>query len=280
MQDIVYFNGEFMPISEAHISIEDRGYQFADGVYEVIAVYNGRPFKLAEHFERLEHSAQALEIEVSDYQRLIDDSKELLKKNQIADAKLYIQVTRGTVTRAHAYPDNLQPNIVMTVRPLNRPPEEYFRSGVKAITLPDDRWSRCYIKSIALLPNILAKKKAKRAGAFEAILVRDGFAMEGTSSNLFIVSDGTIITPPATNYILNGITRRTIIELAGELGLPVAERSISRDDLMDADEVFLTGTTTEVMPVVEVDGSKIGNGLPGPMTGTLQKHYENLVTGK
>ncbi|MEC9488298.1 MAG: aminotransferase class IV, partial [Halanaerobium sp.] len=141
MTDIVYFNGEFLPYSEAHISIEDRGYQFADGVYEVVAVYNGVPFMLEEHFARLKRSAEALEIEVPDYQDLLSASKELLKKVEPADVKIYIQVTRGTTIRSHAYPDDLTPNVVMTIRPMGRHPEEYFSRGVKVITLPDDRWS-------------------------------------------------------------------------------------------------------------------------------------------
>ncbi|MDI3548647.1 MAG: D-alanine transaminase [Halanaerobiales bacterium] len=277
MNNPVYINGEFMEYEAARIDLEDRGYQFADGVYEVINSYNGKPFRMIEHFERLKKSAAALEIKVSDYGQLQADAEELIRRSGFTDASLYLQITRGTEPRSHAYSDDLTPNIVMTVKELKNHPDEYYQKGVKAITLPDERWSRCYIKTIALLPNVLAKKKAKRAGAFEAIMVRDGFITEGTSSNLFIVRDERIITPPATNYILNGITRRVILEEAAKLGFTVLEESISLGELFEADEVFLTGTTTEVMPVVEIDGGVIKDGKPGKITGKLFDHYRGLL---
>ncbi len=277
MGEIVYVNGEFIPREEATTGIEDRGYQFADGIYEVINSYFGKPFMMVEHFERLKASAGGLEIEGVDYEQLFLDAERLLERNNFDNASLYIQITRGTERRSHAYSDGLTPNIVMTVSSLEPRPEKYFLDGVKAITIPDERWARCDIKSISLLPNILGKKQAKRAGAYEAIQVRDGFITDGTSSNLFIVQQEEVITPPATNYILNGITRRVVIEEAGELGYKVTERSIPLEEMYNADEVFLTGTTTEVMPLIEIDDKIIADGKPGEITLRLFKRYRELL---
>lgn len=277
MGDIVYLNGEFISLEEAHVSVDDRGFNFADGVYEVVHIYKGRPFKLEEHFIRLQQSAQGLEINLPDYHLLMEKAIELLERNEVGPtATIYIQVTRGTQMRSHLYLDDLQPNIVMFIRDCKPKPQEYFTDGVKVILVPDERWPRCYIKSISLLPNILHKKVAKRAGAFEAVQVRDGFITEGTSSNVFIVKEGKIITPPASNYILNGITRQVILQEVPKLGYEVLERSISQADFLDADEIFLTGTTTEVMPVVVVDNQIISDGKPGPITEALYQHYQTL----
>lgn len=277
MSNKVYINGDFISREEASVDIEDRGYQFADGVYEVVNSYRGKPFKMKEHFDRLKASAEALDINYDNYDLLYSDAEKLVKDSQLDMAKLYIQITRGTEPRSHAYSDGLSANVVMTVSQLVQNPDKYYTEGAKAITVPDERWPRCYIKSISLLPNILAKKEAKRAGAFEAIQVRDGFVTEGTSSNLFIVQKGEVITPPATNYILNGITRRVVIAEAKHLGYVVKERSIPLQELYNADEVFLTGTTTEVMPVVEIDGRRIGNGRPGRVTVDLYNRYRELL---
>ncbi|MCK4259585.1 MAG: D-amino-acid transaminase [Halanaerobiales bacterium] len=277
MGKIVYFNGEFKPYSEAHIEVYDRGYNFADGIYEVVVIFNGVPLKMEEHFIRLQQSAVALEINLPDCEKLMEDAMELIKKNNSYEVStLYIQVTRGSEVRKHVYSDDLIPNIVMTVKEFKGHPEAYYQEGAKAITVPDERWSRCNIKTICLLPNIMAKKVAKRAGAFEAIQIRDGFVTDGTSSNVFIVKDGEIITPPATNYILNGITRQVILAEAEKIGLSTQERSVSLAELLNADEVFLTGTTTEVMPLVEIDGKVIGLGKPGSYTKKLMDHYRNL----
>jgi len=277
MGNMVYFNGEFIEYDEVFISPEDRGYLFADGVYEVVNFYNGKPFRLKEHFERLKRSATALEIDIPDTDKLYEAAREIREMNGFENAKLYIQVTRGTQPRAHAYRDDITPNILMICRELKRNPDSYYQEGVSCITVPDDRWSRCYIKTIALLPNVLAKKKAWRAGAYEAVFVRDGFAMEGSSSNLFIIKNGVIITPPASNYILNGITRVAVIEIAVKNGYQVKEESIALEDLYRADEVFLTGTTTEVLPVVKIDQRIIGGGQPGDITGRLHSEFRKLL---
>lgn len=273
----VYYNGKFMDYEEVKISPEDRGYLFADGVYEVVTSYQGKPFKLEEHINRLEKSAAALEISLPEKEELLEVGRKLLQDNAYENGKLYLQVTRGTEPRSHAYSDDLKPNILMIVKELINNPEEYFENGVKVITVPDERWAKCYIKSIGLLPNIMAKKQAKRAGAFEAVFVRDSFAMEGSSSNLFIVKDGEIITSPASNYILNGITRMVVIELALDLGFSIKEESISLFDFHNADEVFLTGTTTEVMPVVKIDDRVIKDGKPGEVSVEMLATYRGLL---
>lgn len=276
MAEIVYLNGDIVPYEEARVGIEDRGYQFADGIYEVVAVYDNKPIKFEEHFVRLKKSAEGLEINFDDYDKLKKDAREMIAESKYNDIKLYIQITRGNASRNHAYPEDMTPNVVMTVDQLKGKPANYYEKGVKAITVPDERWSRCHIKSIALLPNILAKKKAKRAGAYEAIQIRDGFVTDGTSSNVFIVNDEKIITPPATNYLLNGITRRVILEEAKEMGFEVLESSISLYDLHNADEVFLTGTTTEVMPITEIDGRTISQGSPGKLTTEIYNRYQDI----
>lgn len=278
MEQIVYLNGEFIPYSEARVSIDDRGYTFGDGVYEVIAIYNGKPFRMEEHFVRLRQSAEALDIRVKDYQQLKEAALELLKRNQLTNsAQMYIQVTRGSEPRKHLYSEDLKPNVVMNVKELKRHPEEVFVNGNKAISVADERWPRCYIKSIILLPNIMVKNQAKRFGAFEAIQIRDGFMTEGSSSNVFIVKNGVLLTPPATNYILNGITRRVVLEEAPKLDIKAQEKSIPVVELFEADEVFLTGTTTEIMPIVNIDGRMINNGKPGPVTMKIMEHYHKLI---
>ncbi len=278
MEELVYFNGEVKPISEVWIDIDDRGYNFADGVYEVIAIYNGTPFKMEEHFVRLLNSAQALEINFTNYHQLMADALEFMKLVNLSDfSKIYIQLTRGSEKRGHVYSDDLTPNVFMTIRSGNRYPDDFFENGCMAITITDERWPKCYIKSISLLPNILGKKKAKRAGVFEAIQIRDGYVTEGTSSNVFIVKNGEILTPYASNYILNGITRQIIVEEAKKLGLHMAERSISLTDMYSADEVFLTGTSTEVMPIIRIDDQIIGDGAVGTYTKRLFDHYRGLL---
>lgn len=279
MEELVYYNGARIPISEVRIELDDRGYNFADGVYEVIAIYDHQPFKMAEHFLRLKESAQALEINFFDHEKLLAEAEMFIRQSQLAKiSKLYVQITRGSEARRHAYSDHLTPNILMTVREMRLHPEASFQNGAKAITIADERWSRCYIKSTALLPNILGKKRAERAGVFEAIQIRDGFITEGTSSNLFIVKNQRILTPPATNYILNGITRQLVIAEAANLGYHVLEKSISVAELFAADEVFLTGTTTEIMPIVQIDGQTIGQGIVGSCSQKILQHYRHLYS--
>ena len=280
MNQKIYVNGEMVPRQEALVDIEDRGFQFADGVYEVIAVYQGEPFKLREHLERLVFSAAELEISCPGIAELQKETEDYLTSIGLGDedASIYIQLTRGVCPRTHAYPDGLDSILIMKAGSLKARPEEYYQSGVKIITRPDERWSRCYIKSIALLPNVMAKKAAERAQAYEAVMHRDGFMTEGSSSNLFLVEEGSLITPPATNYILNGITRQTVIQdIAPKLGFEVREQSISLGQLFRSEEVFLTGTTTEIMPVVRIDENEVGRGLVGEITSRISEAYRELT---
>jgi len=274
---LVYLNGEYVPYAEARVPVDDRGFLFADGVYEVALAYNGKIYQLDAHLRRMEQGLRALRIEWDGVAGLAEVAERLLDENQLrgeAAASVYIQVTRGAAPRAHSFPTPpVPPTVYVAARPFRLHPPSVFEDGVAAITVPDVRWSRCDIKSVSLLANVLANQQAKDAGAFEALFVRDGVVIEGSHSNLMAVFDGTIVTYPACNYILRGITRDRVLELAAELGIPAVEGPIFADRLFEADEVFLTGTTTEVMPVVRVDGRPIGNGKPGPITKRLYEAY-------
>lgn len=271
---LVYLNGEYLPHAEARVSVDDRGFLFADGVYEVIRVYKGRPYLLKEHIERLARGLDALEIRFDGVSELEAVSQRLIEENGIdADANIYMQVTRGAAPRKHAFPADATPTVYAAVRAIQPNPAEYYEKGVDAITTPDNRWARCDIKTVSLLPNVLANQKAHAAGAFEALFIRDGVVLEGSHSNLFAVYDGTLVTYPKSNYILPGITRERVLALARDLGIPAREGLIFADKLYDADELFLSGTTTEVMPLARVDGRVIGAGKPGPITLRLQEAY-------
>lgn len=272
---LVYLNGRYLPREEATISVEDRGFLFADGVYEVVRVVRGKPHLLQEHLDRMAAGLKALRIDFDDVEGLAEVAGRLVEENRLDDdATLYLQVTRGSAPRKHAFPEpGTPPTVFAMARPFTPHPEKHYEDGVQVITYPDIRWSRCDIKSIALLPNVLANQKAKESGAYEAVLVRDGVLLEGSQSNLFAVKDGTLITFPACNYILAGITRAQIIELAHQLRIPTREAPIYLRDLDSVDELFLTGTTTEVMPVVNVDGRVVAGGEPGPITRRLLEVY-------
>ncbi len=279
MSEIVYINGTFVPRNEAAVDIEDRGYQFADAVYEVIYFTSGEPFRLGPHIERLRRSASELRIQLPDLDELTQRMHGLIEKNNFEEdnVKLYLQISRGTQERHHAFEPDLEPTVVMTVNRFSGHPPERYHQGVHVITVPDDRWARCYIKTTALISNGMAKTKAKEKGAFEAVFVRDGFITEGTSSNTFIVNDQQVITPPSSNYILEGITRNAVIDLLEQSEYEIVERGVSLDEYYQADEVFLTGTTTEVMPVVQVDDRSIQDGTPGDVTKTLLHQYRAMV---
>ncbi|NPV72044.1 MAG: D-amino acid aminotransferase [Firmicutes bacterium] len=277
---VVYLNGEFIPYSEAKIGIEDRGYQFGDGIYEVIRVYDGKPFALREHFERLTVSAREIELTLPDVSALERDALELLRRNDAKDCAIYIQISRGVTPRKHVIPFGLAPTVIMTAREAARYAPEVRFKGVKAITLPDDRWARCYIKSTNLLPNITAKLRAERAGAYEAVYLRDGFVTEGTHSNVFIAESGVLITPPLTNYILAGVTRTYVLDVARALGVPTREESISAERLAAAGEIMFTGTLTEIMPAVVLNGAPVGQGQPGPVFHRLYPKYLAVATGQ
>lgn len=271
MSDIVYLNGRYLPRDQAAISPDDRGFIFADGVYEVVRYYGGRPFAMDAHLRRLQYSLGELRIVHPDvsFEAI---SRELVERNRRPECYVYWQVTRGVAIRNHAFPDPpVPPTVYAFVKP--QPPLDLAGppKPMAAITHRETRWACCAIKSIALLPNVLAREAAADAGADEAIFVREGsdLVTEGTARSVFAVIEGQLRTHPLDGSILGSITRAVCIELAGELGLAVREEAFTRDRMLAADELFAAGTTTEVRPVTEVDGQPIADGECGPVTRQL-----------
>ena len=278
MPDIACVNGRFMPLAGATVSVEDRGYQFGDGVYEVVRTYAGVPFQLDAHLARLDRSAKAVGISlplgIPEWERTIIEG---IRLAGYPECKVYIQVTRGVAPREHGVPIGIEPTVVMTVREIGGVDERLRLNGVDVITLEDVRWGRCDIKSLNLLPNVLARQQAKEADAFEAGLVWNGEVTEGAVSNVMAVRAGAVCTPPLGTRILDGVTRRVVLDLARREGIPIQERRLPLDELRAADEVLLTGTTVEVLAVVRVDGALIGAGSPGPVTKLLEDRFRGLV---
>ena len=274
---LVYLNGEYTDQANARVSVDDRGFLFADGVYEVARVYDGKIFQMGPHMDRMRHGLQELRIRDYMIDGIPDISERLLDENNLrtGDATVYVQITRGAAPRAHAFPPpETEPTVYVIAKPFKQHPAAYFTDGVATVTVPDTRWSRCDIKSIALLPNVLANQQAKDHGAFEALFVRDGVLIEGSHSNLFGVVNGELITYNMCGYILGGITRQLIMERAPEAGICVREAPIQMENFDRIEELFLSGTTTEVMPISKVDNKMIGNGKPGPVTRKLQEAFK------
>lgn len=279
----VFLNGEWLPHSQARVSVDDRGFVFADAIYDVLKTYRGRPFALDRHLDRLERSAAAVRLQLpvgrADLKRLIF---ELLERNDLGpqagrDGMIYIHVTRGAAPRNHLFPARVAPTLYLYAQELPPWPDWMFSEGVKVITLPDRRWEMCHIKTTGLLYNVLARQQAYEAGAWEAVLVRKGKVTEGSHTNLFAVVDGVLRTHPTGPYILPGITRSVTLEVAAALGIPAQERELDIDELRRAEEVFLTGTTIEVLPVREVDGKTVGQGRPGAVTLRLRQAFLESV---
>ena len=269
MPELAYLNGKIMPIEDAMVPIEDRGYQFGDAVYEYVASYNGRLFCAEEHLDRLERSMQGLAFPPVARDDMREALNTLFDQAQIERAGIYIQISRGVAPRNHPFPEESQVQIVMTIRSI---PEVHPHAGEGAatITMKDFRWSRCDIKTVQLLPNVLAKQKALDAGVYDTIFITEaGVVREATSSNVFIIQNGKAVTHPLTPNILPGITRMVIIDICKTREIPLEERFFSVEELYQADEVFLCGTVTDVLPIIEVDGKKIGAGKVGPLTRTL-----------
>ena len=278
MPTVAFINGAFVPLAEAKVSIEDRGFQFGDGVYEVIRTYKGRPFSLDAHLARLDRSAAALNL-LQPYSRA-DWTHHILdgiKQAAYPESKIYLQVTRGVAPRDHAYSDDTAPTVVMTVREFHPLDRSVQATGVEAMTTEDIRWGRCDIKSVNLLANVLARQHVRQAGVFEAILVDGGFVTEGAISNVMVVQGGTVVTAPEGARILSGVTRAIVLDLALSEGLPIQERFVSQAEIYTADEVFLTGTTVEVLAVVRIDRNVIGNGRPGPITQRLAASFTSRI---
>lgn len=275
---VILFDEQLIPRNRAHVDIEDRGYQFGDGVYEVIRVYGGNMFCKAQHLSRLERSANEIRLNLPfTLERLDTLLEELVKQNRLREGTIYLQASRGTAPRNHSFPEQARSKVIAYTTEAPRPLET-LRQGVRAITEPDLRWLRCDIKSLNLLGAVLAKQKAVDSGCQEAILHRDGQVTEGSSTNVFIVKDGRLATHPADHFILRGITRDVVIESAKELGIPVTERAFSVEELFRADEVLISSTTMEITPIISIDGRKVGSGSPGPLTRQLQTAFEKRIS--
>ncbi len=259
---------------------EERGLQFGDGIYEVVRVYQGEFHLLFEHVERLFRSAEAIKIHLPfDKQQTMEYLLDLLKVNDVSeDAKVYLQVTRGSAARDHVFPE-VNANLYTYVQKLSRPIAN-LKNGVSVITLPDVRWQNCYIKSLNLLPNVLAKQEAKELGCFEAILHRDGLVTECSASNVYMAKDGAIYTHPETNHILHGCVRLKLKDLANQLGIPFIQEAFTVEQLHNADEIFLSSSTAEVMPIVKIDRKTVETGEPGKITTQLQKAFESDINIK
>ena len=278
MQELVYLNGWTGTFDEATISTNDRGFNFGDGIYEVIRVYEGKLFAMDDHLERLERSAREIDLDLPwQRQELTAITEALLAQSGIAEAMVYIQISRGTAQRNHIYSEEIKPNILVTVRKVPERSPAMYQNGVKLITQPEFRWQMCHVKSISLLGNVLAKNRAHSAGAAEAVFVHpDGTVSECSSSNIFIYSKGKLLTHPADNKILAGITRKHVLAAAESLGLPYAVEPFKLDELLKAEEIFFTGTIVEIVPVVDVDGQSVAGGKPGPVTAKLHKEFTSL----
>ena len=284
-KDIVYVNGSFLPRAEARVSVEDRGFVFGDGVYEVLRVINGWAFATRFHNQRLERSLDGVRITLAKGDspaRFVEIGRQLLKDNNLlqGEATLYMQITRGATTRAHNFPPpGIAPTVYISVARF-KPYFDLAQSGAPAITHPDLRWERCDLKTLNLLPNVLASQTATERGAFEAMLIRDGVVTEGTKTNFFGVVNGSLRTHPSDNHILPGITRSVLRDLARDLSIELDETPIKATEIPKLTELFLTGTTTDVMPVVRLDDKPVGNGKPGELTRKLQRVLaESLASG-
>jgi len=279
MPAIAYVNGKFSPIEDAVVSVEDRGFQLGDGVYEVLRTYRGRLHAVEEHMRRLFRSLDAIELKhpftAAGLEKVI---VEAVKRAGFADSLVYLQITRGATKRAKEFPADTEPTLVITVRKLELPSAAMREQGVAITTADDIRWQRCDIKTVCLLPNVLASQRAKAAGCFEALFVeKDGTVNECASANIFIVTSGIVVTPPLSARILSGITREEVIALARKNGVPMEERRFTLAELLAADEVFLTGTTVEVLSVVKVNDRPIAAGKPGPVTQRLHELFREVA---
>jgi D-alanine transaminase len=270
----VLLNGRYVPYEEATVRIDDRGFQFSESVYEVIHVYAGKPFEMGRHMRRLELGLEALDIDLGmATDDLAEKCMELVRRNKLVDCLIYIQATTGSAPRAHMRPAGLSPTLIVTTMPADPVPVEWKETTSRCMTVSDDRWAGCYIKTTMLLPNAAAKRRAVKAGYDDAIFVRDGYAIESTASNLFAVFGGEIWTPPASNYILGGITREVVLDLARELGLEAKERPIPVEKMYKADELFVTASATELTAIGEVNGKAIGQGKIGPVLRRLREAF-------
>jgi D-alanine transaminase len=272
---LVYLNGRFVQYAEAMIPVEDRAMQFGDGIYEVVRYYNGRSFLMDRHMDRLARSAIGIELSIPPIEEITAAMDELVRRQNLTDAAVYVQITRGSGPRTHGLPSSpMDPTVIVIARPS---PVKRPRPTVTVVTASDDRWAKPYLKTTMLLPNALARARAARLGADDALFVRDGFVIEATSSNVFAVFNGTVTTPPLSNYLLAGITRGILLEVCPGAGVPFREELIPLHTIYQADEVFLTGTNNELLPVVSIDGRPVGAGQPGPVFSRVLSIFDDAI---
>ena len=275
---LVYLNGTFLPPEQAQVSCFDRGFVFADGVYEVIPAYGGRLFRLPQHLARLDNSLAGIRLSnplaARDWQAVFT---RLVEAGGGGDQSVYLQVTRGPAERDHAFPKQSTPTVFAYSQALKYPEPAQLAAGVAAITVPDIRWQRCDIKAIALLPNVLMRQQATEQGAAEAILLRDGHMTEGSASNIFLVLKGTLVTPPKGPFILPGVTRDLALELARAHGLVCEERAVTEPELRSAEELILSSSTKELLPITRLDGQPVGSGRPGLRHARLHALYQDYI---
>ena len=273
---MIYLNGQFLPMEEARIPVLDRGFIFGDGVYEVIPVYSRHPFRLPGHLERLQASLDGIRLpnphSPSEWSHLI---ARLIELNEPRDQSVYLQVTRGVAKRDHAFPIGVSPTVFMMSNALTTPPREQTINGVGAVTAVDNRWLRCDIKAVSLLPNVLLRQLAVDAGCVETVLLRDGWLTEGAASNIFVVRSGVLLTPPKGHLMLPGITYDVVLELARANAMACEVRPVAESELRGADEVWLTSSTREVQAIVTLDGKPIGSGRPGPLFRRMYDWYQD-----
>lgn len=275
-EQIVYLNGELSPVSEAKVSVLDRGFIYGDGIYDVIPMYARKAFRGPQHLARLSRSLKMIGIENpyndAGWMALIG---KVVDANGLQDQVVYIQVTRGVAKRAHAFPQGVKPTVFIMTNPLVAPSAETVAHGVSAVSLEDKRWLNCQIKSTSLLGNVLAAEYAAENDVIEAIQFRDGFLTEGSSSNIWVVKDGALMAPPKDNLILEGIRYELLAELSQQAGIPFESRRITREEVFAADEILLTSASKEVIPIVKIDGKAIGSGKPGAVFKQLHKAYQD-----
>jgi D-alanine transaminase len=274
-QQTVFLNGEFLPIEQARVPVLDRGFIFGDGIYEVVPVYAGRPFRLPQHLARLSRSLAAVGManprDAAGWSALVG---ELVARHPWPDQFVYIQVTRGVAKRDHAFPKDATPTVFAMSSEFAPLPQAVRDAGVAVISLPDERWLHCDIKSTSLLGNVLARQAAVEAGAFECAMFRDGYLTEGSASNIWVVRDGTVLCPPRDRLILEGIRVGLIEELCASAGIPLDVRRITREEVRAADELLLSSATREVLAITTLDGEPVGAGRPGPVYARLYAAYQ------
>lgn len=275
----VYLNGEFLRVDEAKISVLDRGFIFGDGIYEVVPVYQGNAFRMAEHLNRLDRSLAALRIaQPFDREGWISLIEQLLSRTNLDTCIVYLQVTRGVARRDHQFPATpVAPTVFGMISPWSPPPAAQRTQGLSAISIPDERWLHCEIKSVSLLGNVLAKQQAVDADADEVVQFRDGYLTEGSSTNIWVVSGGKLLAPPKNNLILEGIRYGLMGELAAEAGIAFEARRITQQEVESADELMLSSATKEVLAIVSLDGKPVGSGKPGPVFEQLRAGYDARI---